>query len=335
MSAREDSQPSPRGGWRWGLLKLAVSATLLLLIVRRFSLAELRAELAGTHVAALLFPFGLIVVSNLLGAVQWGWILRSAGIDPGFGSILRAYVIGLFLNNFMLGSVGGDVFKVYTVGRDVGTVSRVAGATIVDRLVGLSALCALALVASAAALPHGHIPAEQSLLIAGFSVTVMAVAALVLHPKGGAWLERRIGRLPIGRWAGRLQRLTGQVQEYRARQGVLGGAFLVSLVVQAGRVVAHFCVGLAMGWSLTPTDFMKFFLVIPILGLLISLPISFGGWGVREWAGVALFAPLGHAGEEAVTLLAVTAFLTVAASLGGAVLLLGRPRGPQAEPVGA
>jgi glycosyltransferase 2 family protein len=134
-----------------------------------------------------------------------------------------------------------------------------------------------------------------------------------------------VERLPLGRWSGRLARVLGHMRTYRRHPRVLNGAFLLSLGIQAARVIAHFCVGLAMGWSLHPTDLGKFFLVIPILGLLISLPISIGGWGVREWAGMALFAPLGHGGEEAVTLLALTAMLTFIASAVGALALLVEP----------
>jgi hypothetical protein len=47
---------------------------------------------------------------------------------------------------------------------------------------------------------------------------------------------------------------------------------------------------------------------------------------VREWAGIALFAPLGHGGEEAVALLALTATLTLVTSLVGAVALVWRAR---------
>ena len=54
--------------------------------------------------------------------------------------------------------------------------------------------------------------------------------------------------------------------------------------------------------------------------------ISLGGWGVRELAGVALFAALGHGSEEAVAALALPATLTLVASLGGAVALVWRTR---------
>jgi hypothetical protein len=308
------------GGWPLGLFKLAVSVTLLGLVVRRVSLSGLETQLRQTSLPALLVPFALILASNLLGAMQWTWIVRSAGIGLGFGRLLRAYWVGLFFNNFTLGSVGGDVYKVMSVGRDAGTLGRVAGATIVDRAVGLVALCTLSLIAAVAELPRERVPTEQALLVLGFSVLVLGSATLVLDPRTGGALRRRIERL--GGVAARLGRLVGYLHDYRERTRLLNGVFLLSLVIQGARVAAHFCVGLAMAWSLQPIDMGKFFLVIPILGLLIALPISIGGWGVREWAGVTLFAPLGHAGEEAVALLALTAGLGLVASLAGAVALV-------------
>ena len=154
MSAPGDipARERPTGDWRWVPLKVAVSVTLLVLILRRFSWPELRSQFEQTHVQGLFVPFGMILLSNLLGALQWHWILRGTGVAVAFGSTLRAYLAGLFLNNFMLGSVGGDVYKIWTVGR-LGGLGRVAGATIVDRMVGLSALCALASMAALFELP--------------------------------------------------------------------------------------------------------------------------------------------------------------------------------------
>jgi len=304
--------------------KIAVSATLLGLLVRRISWAELRGELQQTHVPALIVPFAIILISNVLGAAQWHWILRAAGVGSGFWRVLRAYTIGLFLNNFMLGTVGGDVYKIYTLGRQ-SEMRRVAGATIVDRVIAMSALCTLALVAALAELRHDRVPVEQTLVVIAFVLSIMGTAALLLHPRYGEALVRRLAALPLGRFGARLARLVDHLRDYRQQPRLLNRMFLLSLVIQASRVVAHFCVGLAMGWPLHVADLGKFFVVIPILGLIIALPISIGGWGVREWAGMALFGPLGHGGEEAVTLLALTAMLTLVASLIGAVALLSSP----------
>jgi uncharacterized protein (TIRG00374 family) len=301
--------------------KFAVSATLLGLLVRRISWAELRGELQQTHVPALIVPFAIILISNVLGAAQWHWILRAAGVGSGFWRVLRAYTIGLFLNNFMLGTVGGDVYKIYTLGRS-GEMRRVAGATIVDRVIAMSALCTLGLVAALAELRSDRLPVEQTLFIIAFVLLLMGTAAVLLHPRYGEALVRRLAALPLGRFGARLARLVDHLRDYRQQPRLLNRMFLLSLVIQGSRVVAHFCVGLAMGWPLHAADLGKFFVVIPILGLIIALPISIGGWGVREWAGMALFGPLGHGGEEAVSLLALTAMLTLVASLAGAVALL-------------
>jgi len=324
MSALGDNQrrARPTANWRWVPLKLAVSITLLVLILRRFSWPELRVQFERTDVAALALPFAIIVASSLLGAAQWHWILRGSGVAMRFASTLRVYLAGLFLNNFMLGSVGGDVYKIYVIGRSSGGVGRVAGATIVDRMVGLSALCGLASLAALFEIPRDRIPAKQAVVVLAFALAILGTAALFLHPRYGLAAARRIERLPLGSWGPRLARLLGHLGAYRNRTRLLNSVFLLSLVIQSSRVVAHFGVGLAMGWPLHAADLYKFFLVIPILGLLISLPISVGGWGVREWAGMALFAPLGHGGEEAVTLLALTAILTLVASLMGAVALV-------------
>lgn len=315
---------SRRADWALGILKIAVSSLLLWLVIRRFSWQDLAGELAATRPERLILPFGIVLASNLLGAWQWGILVRASGLVVSQGRVLALYFAGLFFNNLWIGNLGGDVYKILKLGRSEGALGRVASATIVDRVVGAAALCALALVAAGASLVRGEISLPLTLVVLAFSAATLAAVGIVLHPRIGSRLEGSLQALPLPGLGLRLVRLVGYLQEYRERVWVLNGVFLVSLIVQAARVMAHYCVGLAMGWTLQGADLGKFFLVIPILGLVIALPISIGGWGVREWAGIALFAPLGRSGEEAVTLLALTATLTFAVSLlGGIAVLLG------------
>jgi hypothetical protein len=52
----------------------------------------------------------------------------------------------------------------------------------------------------------------------------------------------------------------------------------------------------------------EFFVIIPVLAVLLALPISIGGIGVRESAAVELFGHVGVAGAPAVGM-QVTVFL--------------------------
>ena len=249
-----------------------------------------------TNAVALVLPFAILVAANVLGALQWGWILRASGLRPGIGRIVRVYWIGLFFNNFLPGSLGGDVYKVFVVGRETGALARVAGATIVDRVIGLAVLCTLGSLTALAALGTQRAPVRLALFVLGFTAMLLFASAVVLHIRGNAWLIRIAGRVGWRGVGARVAHLLGDLQQYSGRTRLLNGAFLLAIGVQASRVVAHFAVAQAMGWGLASADLAKFFLAIPILGLLMTLPISFGGWGVREWAGVALFEPLGHGG---------------------------------------
>jgi hypothetical protein len=45
----------------------------------------------------------------VLGALQWSGLLRTAGVGLGVFAAVRLYFVGLFFNNFLFGTLGGDV----------------------------------------------------------------------------------------------------------------------------------------------------------------------------------------------------------------------------------
>src|SRR5690606_285572 len=106
----------------------------------------------------------LFFLSILAGAWQWSLLLRIQGIRFGFADCFRSYYAGMFLNNFLPGTVGGDALRVWDVHRRQledgrGSLGKAAASTLLDRLMGFSALsvfslCALALEFHRQDLPH-------------------------------------------------------------------------------------------------------------------------------------------------------------------------------------
>ena len=64
-----------------------------------------------------------------------------------FGQLLNLYFVGLFINNFFPSTIGGDVFRGYEVGRDVGDRALAMASVFMERFTGMTALTAIALVA--------------------------------------------------------------------------------------------------------------------------------------------------------------------------------------------
>ncbi|MGH7681866.1 MAG: hypothetical protein ACRENN_07755, partial [Candidatus Eiseniibacteriota bacterium] len=68
-----------------------------------------------------------------------------------------------------------------------------------------------------------------------------------------------------------------------------------------------------------------YFLFVPVLAALVSLPISLNGLGIREGAGVVLFHMAGLTKEQAFTLPFLTYLISVLISLLGGLIFVSRP----------
>ncbi len=79
-----------------------------------------------------------------------------------------------------------------------------------------------------------------------------------------------------------------------------------------------------------PIALPYFFLFVPLLAVIVSLPISFNGIGVREGAGIVLFGLVGVSRAQAFSLQFTTYLVAVAVSLLGGVVFLARLPGRRA-----
>ncbi len=314
--------------WRATLLKLAVSVLLLAyLLTQRLSWREIERALAAPVWPLLGAAFAVYALSALGGALQWGWILRAAGVTAPAREMLRLYCVGLFFNNFLPANVGGDAVKIIDLGRQEGRPLKVFGATLLDRLLGLCSLTLLALVAfGAAALRLQALPPVYPLLVA--MIVWLALLALLLSRRVSALAPRLIGALGWRSSQARLQELLAEFRLYRARVRWLGAVFAFSLGVQALRVTTHLLVARGLAIPLDGGQALQLFVLVPLLGILVALPISINGIGLRESAAALLFTTAGFAAADAVAM-QLTAFVVQAAFslIGGALFLRGRKTG--------
>ena len=81
-----------------------------------------------------------------------------------------------------------------------------------------------------------------------------------------------------------------EMHELTRAPSVLAKVFGLSILIQISRISVHFLCGHAVGIDL---DFAYFALFVPVIEIIASLPISFGGVGVRETVAFVLFASAG------------------------------------------
>jgi hypothetical protein len=317
------ASPERRRSWRGPLLlaaKTLFSLGLMAFLFARIPLHELGATLRGADSLWLLAAAGLLLASNVLGTYQWQWLLRAVEIRIPFWKVLAYYHVGLFFNNFLPANVGGDFARVLDAARYGPSRAAAFSTVIMDRLIGTLALAGLALLTTLPAVTQFHLTVIYLMLVAFFVLSVVMVW-VVFHPALLPAVERLLARVGLGGFKPALDDLAGRLQGFRDQRALFIHLLLVALVVQVARIGVHVLVARALGLRIA---LPYFFLLVPLLAVAVSLPISLNGIGVREGAGIVLFGLVGVSRAGAFTLQFTTYLVAVAVSLLGGVVFLAR-----------
>jgi uncharacterized protein (TIRG00374 family) len=302
------------------LAKLALSGALLVFLFRRIPIAGVVDTVRHADGRGLAAAATLMLASNLLGAFQWSRLLGAADIRIPLWKVCAYYHVGLFFNNFLPANIGGDFARVVDASRHSSTRAAAFSTVVMDRAIGTLALAGLALVTTLPAIDRFHLSMAYLALVGFFTLSLTFLWAL-LHPRFLAAVERVLSRFGLGRLKPRLDHLARQFASFRTRRGLLPEVLAIAIVVQVARIGVHVLVARAFGLHIALTFF---FLFVPLLAVIVSLPISFNGIGVREGAGIVLFGWIGVSRTAAFSLQFTTYLVAVAVSLLGALVFLVR-----------
>ena len=286
----------------------------------------------------------VLLVSLVLGAFQWDLLLRHQGVRVRYVKLLHAYNLGTFLNFVLPTGVGGDVVRAIAVHRESQGGAKSFAATVLDRFAGLFTLSILAFVAALLLASGRHDPYFARLVfLTGAAFLAFAVAAgLLFSRRALGWLAPVVRFLGEGKLFEMAKGMRKAFLEYRAARSLVGQILSISLVTQFLRISVHAFCAHALGLRI---DFAWFLLFVPVVALISVLPISVGGWGLREGVQKTFFALPGvmvglKATQDPASMGLALAFLTsvvgmfvpaIASLVGSLVHFLSRTQGHREE----
>lgn len=309
-------------------LQLGVSAALIAGLIFVVDWQGLRQAAAALSIGGLI---GVVLLNFVAqAALVWRWraLLATVAVQESFGRSWRTVFAGLFLNNFMPGTLGLDGLRILLMGRACGSMAIAIGAIAYERAMQVSIYVLLIVIASLWPMdwlaPWLHV---AIIAIGGF-----AVLALLLLLK---WLSgRKISGAPVGAglllrgWSflGAMLAETGRMQVRLRHHRPAQAQFFISSLVNVGGVLALFVVALHdLG---RPVDLPVIAFALSIAAIVSGLPISFGGIGVYE-ASLVLLLGLGGvpSGDALLVALMVRGASIIVTMLGlPSALLLWRER---------
>ena len=143
------------------------------------------------------------------------------------------------------------------------------------------------------------------------------VAAAVFSDRAAALAQAAAARLPWRRTRGAFVSLTDAVRRYSNHHVELVRVLFSSIAVQAIRVVQAYCLGRAIAIDL---PLGTYFLLIPIVLLVMLLPITVSGLGTSQLAFAYFFGQAGVSPASAVALSILFVALGVIGNLPGSLL---------------
>jgi uncharacterized membrane protein YbhN (UPF0104 family) len=331
----------------WPYIRIALSIALLWLATRNIDWQALRDTKIAINPLWFGLALALLILTNLMAVLRWGWLMRSVKLYRPARDYITLYFAGGLINQGLPSTLGGDSYRAiegsraYHVGPNTHRRTSVQQtldqelhqpvdvqrapprlrlgffSVGLDRALGLlsnNIVGALGLIIGGTMLA----PWGQSLgwWILGAMLFAAALASILLKIAKTRNLIQRI-----------LDKL-GMPQAMFALKAGIGWPnivpqIVISLLTHVLALSSFWCCLKAFGIN---APFSALMIGMPALSLLMMLPISISGWGLREATLSATLALWGI--DSGITVLASVSFgiVTLVTYLPGAVSLLRRKR---------
>ncbi|HEY0417281.1 MAG TPA: lysylphosphatidylglycerol synthase transmembrane domain-containing protein [Gaiellaceae bacterium] len=300
-------------------LTLALAALCLVYILARIDVGRTAHVLGTARPGPLAAAVAIWFAAVWPLAWRWQRLLRARGVEASLGWLVRTYFVSYAAGQILPTSLGGDAARIYSgTRRHRGEAEAVVGSVLMERLLG--GVATLILAAVGLALAVGSFDVGPYLWVEGALVAGTALAAVVVFSRTMRRPLRRL--LPLVR-AVRAERhvrtLYGGLHAYRRHGGTVVEATLLTVGVQAVRILGIWLIGRSVGVHLSPRPY---YVMGPLLFLVMLIPFTVSGLAVREAFFVSFLGQLGIAADPAFATGFLFFLLSVVLSVPGALIVV-------------
>jgi len=279
----------------WNIIKPLIGIGLLIFLYLRLDdPAETWQKIVQADKGMLALGALMYTTAVALSGFKWGILLRAIGIQATFNRLIEYQWLAEFFNNFLPAQVGGDVMRGFALAGDTQRGADSAASVLIDRFIGLTVFMLASAVASAGMLlwgrPDGSAFDSTQLfsmqLIAlgsiGASILLLGIICALLSSRLKELTIQFLARLPVVEktvpiW----EQLAKAFNAYKAHPRALFITAASSAVIVILTSINIWLISQALiPGSITLLEVLA---INPIIVfVLLALPISPGGLGVRQ-----------------------------------------------------
>jgi len=300
-------------------LTLFVSSLAVAYIVSKIDLRKTIDILSEASVPWVVASAVLTLVTVPPMAWRWQRLLDVRGVRESVAWLTRTYFVSYAWSQILPTSVGGDASRIFeTARRHPGRITPITGSVLLERAIGGAVTLLLAGIGFLFAIGRYSI---------GAYVWPEAIFVVGTIAAGIVFFSRTVRRkltfiLPFVRRM-RLEKPARAVYEgihgYRDHVGTLLVVSAVTVVLQLTRIAAIYASGRAVGIELSPLPYV---VLGPLLFLVMLVPFTVNGLGVREAFFVSFLGNLGVPADQAFACGFLFFVMTIVLAVPGLLVIL-------------
>lgn len=319
--------------WIIFIVRLAVGLAALALLFSRFSITEALTRLDTVSWPLVAVALGLGALGVVLSAYKWFALVNSDGGGVAYPLLLRLYFEGIFFNNFLPTSIGGDVHRAYQLGKHTDDKAASLATVVVERLTGLIALVGFAIGGTVLARDLlGSIPGLVP-AVALISILTLAATVVMFNPKAAHWAALPFRGLRLIKIADKVEAAAGAVAAFKQRKKTLATALLTSALFNVILIAQLYVLVAATGGGSVPLSALAG--SVPLVVLAANVPVSIGGLGIQEGGLVLVLSELGLISSQALSVALLSRLTLLLLALYGLGIWVLRDRSGKSTPVKA
>ncbi len=287
------------------IFKYTLSLSLLYYVIATYG-DDMQKTLGIINYHYILLVFFISFIQYVLSAYRWMYISSKNGSEMNFLYCLKFYYISTFINNILPGGVVGDIYRAYSAresDNNLINLSKSVQGIVFERLSGQIMMFFIFLISLTF---FFLINAKYVAFL--FTVVPVLLITFIIYI-----VVRKIY----------FNKISSNEIVINFRKIFSGKIFwnhtIISFFVVLSYIVIYIISAEALGLSI---DYFTFFVFTPIVLFSMTLPVSIGGWGVREGTALLIAFLLGLSASSSISVAVMYGILNLFCSLPGLYFLL-------------
>jgi len=289
------------------------------------NLNEIKPIITQLDFSLLTIAIATHIIAFILMSIRWWLILVSSGKQVLYKKASAAYYLGLFCNNFLPTSMGGDVIRIVKLRSDGLDTNQLIFSTLCDRIIGLLSIIVMGIIGLNFSTSIYESIGYRSIVLTNIvsaMLFVLALAALNARVRD-IIIKFILNRLRLWNKLNNFLIFVHQNVETLKKSRILAKTILLSLVSQILIVLTYYYIAQSIHIDL---ELFEFVLIVPVVAVFTSLPISVGGLGIREGTMVVLLSAIGISTTNAVSISLLYLTILIMITLPGGIFMLSGKR---------